>query len=142
LGGVILERQRISDAAALEGQALLVLEIGVLFRLADAQGMLGALQEARREQACDIAFANRAVGDAALRRRHFHHRLQPQHAARAIADDLDRGLRLVGFRLDRQRHFIGAERDRRRVAWDVDRDHHRPSSASTIWSKRFGVTRP
>ncbi len=35
--------------------ALLVLQIGDLFRLAEAQRVLAALQEARREQAGDIA---------------------------------------------------------------------------------------
>ena len=87
---VVVERQRIGDADAREGQALLLLQVGDLFGRAEAQRMRAAVEEAGVEQAGDVLRRHRAVGDAARRRLHFDQRLEPEHAARAVAHQVAR----------------------------------------------------
>ncbi len=69
----------------------------------------------------DVLDGHRTVGDAALRRLDLDHRLQPEQAARTVADDLD-GLAapraLVG---QRGRDVVGADRERGRIARHVQR---------------------
>ncbi len=85
---VILERARIDDAAAREGQAGLLLQPGD-FVGEPVRELVLAVAEHGIEQAVDILQRRRAIGDAALRGRNLEHRLEPMHAARAVADDPD-----------------------------------------------------
>ena len=89
MGFVIFEAARIDDAAMLEGEAGLVLEERNLLDQAEAQAMRLAFEHAGVDQLLDIRRLDRPVADAALRPRHFDQRLQPIHAARAGAHDLD-----------------------------------------------------
>ena len=90
--------------------------------------VLAAVEEIRLEQARHVGRLHRAVGDAALRRLHFDQRLQPQHAARAVADDLDLAVALLGFGSDRLGDGIGAHRQRGGIAGNEDLDHARGSA--------------
>ena len=87
---VILERARIDDAAAGEGQAVCCLRQGM--SSVRPSRSLCRREPERREQALGVFGLDRTVGDAARRRLDLHHRFQPVEAARAVAHDLDRDL--------------------------------------------------
>ena len=63
---------------------------------AEGEGMLAAVQHAGIEQAVDIGGFHRPIADTALRARNFDGRLEPVHAARAGAHDLDVEAALLG----------------------------------------------
>jgi hypothetical protein len=89
MGFVIFEAARIDDTAMLEGEAGLVLEERNLLDQAEAQAMRLALEHAGADQLFDIGRLHRPETDAAFGPFHFNKRLQPIHAARAGAHDLD-----------------------------------------------------
>ena len=90
MGAVVVERERIDDAAAREGQARLALRGRESPRRApSAQRMRGRRREPASSRPATSAGVDRAVGDAARRRLDLDQRLQPEQAARAVADDLD-----------------------------------------------------
>ena len=62
---IILERQRIDDAAAREGQAGLPRQERDFLRPAEAQPVRAAVQQAGREQPGHVGGRDRAIGDAA-----------------------------------------------------------------------------
>ena len=62
---------------------------GIVVDHADAETVRLAVEHAGIEQRIDIARLDRPVADPALVGRDFDQRLQPIHAARAGADDLD-----------------------------------------------------
>ena len=110
MGDVILDVGGIDDAAAREGQALLVLEVRNLLRLTQIEWVvLVAVEEIVSEQARDIARRDRAIGDAAGGRHHFQHRLQPEEAAAAVADDGEIELAGKGLDLQRMCDLVGAQ---------------------------------
>ena len=118
---VVVERDRIGDAAAREREPRLPLEIVDLLDRAQRQRMLDrrerlAVEKARLDQAFDVAGANRseAVAHAALL--DLDQRLEPQHAARAVAHDLDRDRGLLGRRCQEAGDLVGTDCDRSRVA--------------------------
>src|SRR6185436_7741419 len=86
---VVFEAARIDDAAILEGEPRLALEPGIVVDHADAEPVRLAVEHARIEQRIDIAHLDRSVADPALAGLDFDQRLQPIHAARAGANDLD-----------------------------------------------------
>ena len=88
MGAVIIQGQGIDNAAAGKGQARLAHHEGVIFRTANAQGMVRAAQQARHQKSRHIGWSHRAIGDPSLRGLDLDQRLQPGHAARAGADDL------------------------------------------------------
>ena len=77
-----------------------------------------------------------AEGVADAVRLDLDQRLQPDHPARAVADDLDRDAGGLGGGADRLGHGVGAERAGGGVAGDEDL-HHRSASAIVA-----GVARP
>src|SRR5262249_11372336 len=116
-------------------------------RTAVAQPVLGPGQEAGVEQPWDVGRGDRAVGHPAVDGGDLDQRLEPEQAARAVADDADvqpaRG-RLPGHG---GRHLVRADRAGRRVAGDEDRGHDAgtPASARAVAtrpSKRSASTRP
>ena len=92
MGAIILERERIDDAAAREGQPRLPLEPGNVLGRAEPQRVRRRRPEARSSRLSASCRRHRAVGDAACRRLDLDHRLEPVEAARAGADDLERDL--------------------------------------------------
>ena len=83
---VVLERQRIGDAAAGKCEPLLLGEIGDRFD--QAQIELVRRAEAPVENGFHVCGRNRAVADAAGRRLDLEQRFEPQQAARAVAHQL------------------------------------------------------
>ncbi|MNN44994.1 hypothetical protein D3C81_1593070 [compost metagenome] len=113
---VVIQRQRVGDADAGKGQALLLLQERDLVGQAVRQRMRAALQQASVEQRRHVCRADRSVGHAPRFGLHLDQRLQPEHAARAVADDAHRLAAAGGFAFDRAGHFIGAQRQRGRIA--------------------------
>lgn len=124
MGAVIRDREWIGDADALEGEALLALHPVEFVGLAEAQGVGAARDEAGVEKRGHVLGRDRPIGDPAFRRLDLDHRLQPEHAARAVAGDFDGkparrrfagdGLR-DGFRADRQGGGVDGNEDADRV---------------------------
>ena len=71
--------------------------------------MLASFEKAAVEQAFHVASAHVAVGDAAARRLHLDHRLEPQEPARSGAHDLDGRPTPCGFSRNGARNRIGAD---------------------------------
>ena len=88
MGAVIVQGQGIANAAAGKGQACLAHHEGMIFRTANAQGMVRATQQARCQKSGHIGWRHRAISDPSLRGLDLNHGLQPGHAARAGANDL------------------------------------------------------
>ena len=144
VSAVVLDRQRIGDAAARERQALLVLEVWDLVGEAVRKLVFFTVEELGLEEAWNVGRFHRAVGDAAVGRLDLDQRLQPQHAARAVADDLDLGVALLGLGGDRLGDVIGAHRKGGCIARYEDLDHAAaPRSRSEMMlSKRSLSTQP
>ena len=114
MGFVVLERARIDDADAGEGEPGLLLEERDVLDEAEGERMLAAVQHAGIEQAVDIGGLHRPVADTALRPRNLDRRLEPVHAARAGAHDLDVEAALLGGLEQSARHLFGADAKRTR----------------------------
>ncbi len=84
---VVVERKRVDDAAAGEHEALLPGEEGNLLHPAKRLRMVAASQKSGVEQRRGVLRRQRAVTDATIRRLDFDHRLQPEEAAGACADN-------------------------------------------------------
>src|SRR5579862_5483745 len=114
-----------------------------------------APQKAARKQLGYVVDLHRAVAEAARAGLHFDERLEPKHAARAVADHLDGCATPRSFLSYGPRDRIGAERACCGLPRHIDFDAHRaptalavdrsaavsPESAATISSKRSAVTR-
>ena len=136
VGAIVVERARIDDAAAREGQPRLPLEPGDVLGRAEPQ-RVRAVGEDGVEQALGIARRDRAIGDAACRRFHLDHRLEPIEAARAGAHDLDRDLAPRRRGADRGRDLFGADRQRPGVGRNEQPQRHCCASASSASSRRL-----
>ena len=78
---------------------------------------------------------NRPVGDAAARGFHFDQRLQPEHAARTVANQRDIEPARRGFARDGARHTLGADRESGGVARNVDLSRSSACPPGTIDQK-------
>ncbi len=109
-----------------------------------AELVLLAFEEVRLEQARYVFRLYGTVSDPALRCLDLDQRFEPQHAARAVADDLDLGIALLGFRSDRLGDGISAHRQRSGIAGNENLDHAAaPRSRSAMMlSKRSLSTHP
>ncbi len=87
---IVLDRQRIGDAAARERQPFLVFEIGDLFGQSVTELVRLALKETGIEKFCHVPSRYGAVSDAALGRFDLDERFEIKHAARAVAHDRER----------------------------------------------------
>ena len=95
---VVVERQRIDDADAREGEALLVLEVRDLVRSGRGAGdALPPWRQAGVEQIGHVLQRDRDRRRCGPRGRDFDQRLEPEHAARAVAHDLDVDIAPGGF---------------------------------------------
>ena len=84
---VVVGQARVDDAHTAEGDPLLPARPVDLVGRAEPQRVVGASEHPALEETRDIVRAHRPVGDAALRRLDLDHRLQPQQATRAVAQD-------------------------------------------------------
>ena len=96
--GVVVEVERVDHADAGEGQPFLMREIRAFLDQAEAERMLLAGEDGVEHRG-GVLGADRAEADAALGRHGLDQRLDPEHAARAVADDAH----LDPARLGRQR---------------------------------------
>lgn len=144
---VVVDRQRIGDADAREGQPLLLLQVGQFIDQADARRMFAALEPAGVEQRTDLGRVEIRVADATGRRGHLDQRLQPEQATRAVADQLDRQAARGGLGRDGTRQRLGADGQRGRIAGNVNADcglahaGSLRSAAASSASKRAAVMR-
>src|SRR6476620_5412826 len=129
MGLVVLERPRIDDADAGEGEPCLLLEERDVLDEAEGEGMLAAVQHAGIEQVVDIGGLHRPIADTALGPRNLNRRLEPVHAARAGAHDLDIEPALLGGLEQRSLHLFGAAAKRTRVPRD---EHPRPPASASF----------
>src|SRR5258708_21099932 len=86
---VIFQAARIGDPDAGEGEAFLLLQVRDLSRDPVAQGMRLAGREVRVKQAGHVLGLHRPVGHARAADIDLDQGLEPQKAARAVADELD-----------------------------------------------------
>ena len=142
MSAVIGERERVGHADALEGQALLALQPVELAHRAEPQLVSAASLEAGFEQRGDILRHDRAIGDAPLRRLDLDHRLEPEHAARAVADDLDGGAARLRFPGDGLRHRLGTDREGGGVDRHEDADRRAHCGTPHSAAMRSASTRP
>jgi hypothetical protein len=118
---VVVETDGIGHADARDGQPLLLREIRNFFDQTHPQRVLAARQKIGIEQRPHVGRGHRAVADPAARERHLHERLEPDHAARPVADDRDVHLSSASFIGDRHGDLFGAEGQRRGIPRDVNR---------------------
>src|SRR5262245_10648220 len=97
MGNIVVNRDRIDDAAASKGQSLLLLEIGDILGQAVTQRMIAAIEETGIEQARNISRRYRGIGDPASVCCNFDQRLEIQQTARSGADDRDVDAEALGF---------------------------------------------
>ncbi|MET3865077.1 hypothetical protein ABIC20_002386 [Methylobacterium radiotolerans] len=124
MGPVIVHGDRVDHAAAVEGQALLPGEVGDFFRIAEAQGVVAARGQAGIQQGVDVGERHGSVGDPPLGRADFDHRLQPEQAAGAGADDGDVEAAALGAREQGAGDLVGAEAEGDGVARNVEGHAH------------------
>src|SRR5262249_36842636 len=116
MGAIVVERMRVDDAAAREGEARLPRQKWDAFGPAEMFRMRTAGEEPGVEQAPDVRLGDRAVGDAARAGLALDNRPEPVQPARAGADDFDPLLAQRRFGRDGARNVLGADRERTGVA--------------------------
>ena len=134
MGAVIGERKRVGDADAGKGQPLLARHPVERLGWAKTQAMLAGRRQACVEQRGDVRRRHGAIGDPPLRRFDLDQRLQPEHAARAVADDLDGDPATLRLLHDGSRDTLGA--DRKRGGIDRNKDADWRAHASAPWRQR------
>ena len=123
---VVVERQRIGDAAAGEGQpGLLLEERDFLGHAHDAARACRRRGNPTSNRLGTSPGVDRAIGNAAVAGRDLDQRLQPEHAARAVADDRRRRApRAAASRAIASATSSAPTRQRAGIARDVDRHAH------------------
>ena len=103
--------------------------------------MAFARNQARVEQSRYVGRIDRAIGNAPARRGDFDQRLQPDHAARTVAHELDGDAPPRGFLRHGCGHGIGPQGQRGGITGDENRHRHRSASSPSISASNFsGVT--
>ena len=116
MGFVVAQRQRVGDAHAGKGQALLLSQVRYELCEAVVQRVRCTLQHARIQQGGYILGLHWAIGYAAIGGFNFHQRFQPKHAARTVAHQHHLHATGSGFGLQTGGHFISTHRQRCAVA--------------------------
>ena len=144
MAAIIVERQRVGQAAAREDEPLLLREIRDVVDAAQRLGMSAAAQEARVEQLSRLAGCDRAVADAAGSRFDLDQRLEPKEAARSGAHELDVEAAAARLVANCVCDKVRADGERRRIRGYEDADAHcvLPCAAATIASIRSRSSRP
>ena len=83
---VVLRRQRIDHADPGEGDPILRRQPGQVLDQSEPRRVVGAVEQPGGDQAVDLCRGDGPVADPAVRRHHLDQRLEPQHAARTVAD--------------------------------------------------------
>jgi hypothetical protein len=138
----ILQRQRIVTPQRAKGQPrLLGFRKGILSGVSQTERVVAAGEEACIEQAFDVGRLDRPIGDPAIGRVDFDHRLEPIGAARTVAHDLGIDAADGNSLANRLGDLFGAERQRTGIARERrSRDHERTSA--TISSSFSSSSRP
>ena len=148
VGEIVIQRRGVGDAHACEGQSLLAREIGNVLGRSVSKWVLGGPPAGRLErlqEACSIVRLHGSVRMAPARHLELDHRLEPQQAPRAVADQLYFEPPARRFRRNGVRRCIGAHGASCRVVGYVNLEPaHRASARSDCISssKRSGETRP
>ena len=121
---VVVEADGIRHAHARERQPFLLREVRNRLDQADAQRVRAALEKVGVEERPDVGGGHRSVTGAAVAQRDLDERLEPDHAARAVADDRDVHLSNAGFFSDRLRDLFRAQRQRGGVTGNENRRRH------------------
>ena len=119
---VIINRERINHANAGESEALLILEERNFFRQTKVERMRTSGEEVRFKQRGDILRRHGPESHTALGGFNFDQRLKPEHAARTIADDLDRLAALFGLASNRGGDTVSAHGESGCIARNVNFD--------------------
>ena len=120
---VMVMRPWIDDAAARKSQPGLRSEEGMPFGCAYAQRVRAGIGQHGVENGGDIGGRDRPIGDPAGGGIDLDQRLEPEQAARSVADDLHAQAPPDQFSLDGARDRLGANGERGDVARDVDPRH-------------------
>lgn len=108
------------------------------FRLAETKRMRFAIEKAGIEQPFDVTGRHRTAGDALAARGNFDHRLEPEQAARAGANDFAVDLATAERRNNRPIDIVRADRERGGVARNEDtRPRHDRRARSMSVSRRY-----
>jgi hypothetical protein len=108
------------------------------FRLAETKRMRFAIEKAGIEQPFDVTGRHRTVGDALAARGNFDHRLEPEQAARAGANDFGVDLATAQRRNNRPIDIVRADHERGGVARNEDtRSRHDRRVRSMSVSRRY-----
>ena len=113
---IVVNRQRIDDAASRKGQPRLALQKGNLFGQAKAQRMTMAAARDILEYGDDIAHLKRSIGDPAARGLDLNHRLKPIEPARTGPHHRERRIAARGFDLQRSSDLFRSDRKRAGIA--------------------------
>ena len=97
MGDIVVDRDRIDDAAPCKGQPLLLLEIRDLLGQAVTEPMIGTIGKPTVEQARDIARCHRAIGNAAPLGCNLDQRLEIEKAPRSGPNDRHVDAAPLGF---------------------------------------------
>ncbi|GFO81984.1 MAG: hypothetical protein A49_16110 [Methyloceanibacter sp.] len=135
---IVLQRTRVGDADAGEGEAGLVLEPGIVVHHADAFLVRLAGENAVVDQSADLGRLDRTVSDAALIGFDLDQGLKPVHAPGAGADDLEIEAALLGFLFKPLGNRLGAHGERARIPGNINagQDCASLSSSSSRSSSR------
>jgi hypothetical protein len=120
MGRIVGQAQRVGDAHARKGQALLARQVGDGLGQPMAQRVAAALQHSGVQQPRHGMGRDGTVGHTASRRLDLHQGLQPQQAARAIAHDLNVQAARGALALQGAGHGIGPHGQSSGIAGNVD----------------------
>ena len=107
---VLVERERVDDADPRERDAVLVAQPLHLVGESVRETVVGPVEEALVDEPVDVGGCHRAVGDAPAVGRDLDHRLEPEQAARAVADDGDVATLLGRGERDPVSDLVGTDR--------------------------------
>ena len=136
VAAVIVERERVGQAAAREHEPLLPLEIGNILDPSERLRVGAPDQEPAFEQRAGVRIRDRTVTHPAGRGLDFDERLQPEKAARTGAHDREVDAPIARLSRKRSGDGVGADGEGGGIAGDEDLRVHDafPSASATIAS--------
>src|SRR6185369_4835846 len=140
---VIFETGWLDDADAFERQPLLACEIRNIFHTTKLQCVGAVVEEVGRKERGNIALGYRPIAAALGTDDDLDERLEPAHAARAVALESHIDAARLRFTRDGARHALRAEGQRGGITGNVNhRAHQSPPRSASSASNCSGETRP